>query len=420
MVRRKAQSALITGLDIGSTAIRIVVGQLTEATEGKHELQMLGMVEVPSEGVHKGVITSIEETVSSLSHALEQVERLTGVPVEHAWVGISGMDIIAQESRGVVAVAKSDGEISDDDVSRAVDAARTVAVPLNYEILHVIPRSFNVDGQTNIKDPVGMTGIRLEVNAQMIYGVTSHIKNVTKAVYRTGIDIDDLVLSILATGDAVTTSRQRELGVAVVNIGGSTTSIVVYEAGDIVHTAVLPLGSEHITNDLAIGLRSSIDIAERVKLEYGTCIAKGIPKREKIDMAALGAGDAEHASLQYTAEIIGARVEEILEKVDEELDRVGRSGRLPAGVVFTGGGAKIDGLVPFAKNALGLPARLGEPLFISGVAQKGSDLSFASAIGLVKWGAHVYEGGRPASYSRFTSAGKVVKRLQDVWRSLIP
>src|SRR3989338_9178585 len=230
----KQFTELIVGIDIGSTAIRVAVGQPTMGMDGREEVQIIGLVEVPSEGIQKGAISSIEET-----------ERLIGVPIEHAWIGISGIHILSQQSKGVVAVAKSDGEISTEDVDRAIDAAKTVAVPLNYEILHVIPRTFHVDSQTGIQDPVGMTGIRLEVDTQIIYGLTAHMKNITKAVYRTGIDIDDLVLSILATGEIVTTPRQRELGASVVNIGSSTTSIVVYEGGDIVDTSVLPLGSEH-------------------------------------------------------------------------------------------------------------------------------------------------------------------------------
>ena len=201
MFSKKTSIELITGLDIGSTAVRVSVGKLDLSGDKNSNLQIIATVEVPSEGVHKGVVTSIEEAVSSISYALEQTERVVGVPVEHAWIGISGSHISSQESRGVVAVAKSDGEISMEDVERAVEAARTVATPLNYEILHVLPRNYTVDGQTGIKDPVGMSGIRLEVETRIIQGLSSYINNLTKAVYRTGIDIDDLVFSILASAE---------------------------------------------------------------------------------------------------------------------------------------------------------------------------------------------------------------------------
>lgn len=420
MFKRNSQPSLITGIDLGSTAIRIALGQYTRTQQHGGDLNILGLVEVPSEGLHRGAVTSIEETVSSLSHSLEQIERLTGALIEHAWIGVSGTHIISQKSKGVVAVAKSDAEISTDDVARAVEAARTVSVPLNYEILHVIPHTFGVDGQIGIKDPVGMTGIRLEVDAQIIFGLTQQIKHLTKAVYRTGIDIDDLVLSILAAGDAVTTSRQRDLGVAVVNIGGSTTSMVVYEEGDIVHTAIIPIGSEYITNDVAIGLRTSIDVAERVKVEYGHANAKDIPKREKINLSSAGAPDDEEVALKYIAEIIEARVSEILEKIDKELAAIGRSGKLPAGIIFTGGGAKLSGLIELAKEQLLLPASLGYPLYMSGGQGKVHDIAFSSALGLVKWGADIQFSGKDRQIARFGGAQKVVKRLQDAWKTLMP
>lgn len=420
MVKKKTQTKLIVGLDIGSTVIRVAAGQQTINSEGESSLQIVGLVEVLSEGINKGVITSIEECVSSISNGLEQIERLIGVPVEHAWVGISGSHIMSQESKGVVAVAKSDGEINGEDVERAVEAGKTISTPLNYEILHVLPRTFSVDGQTGIKDPVGMTGIRLEVNTLIIQGQATHIKNTTKAVYRTGIDIDDLVFSILASGELVVTSRQKDLGVVVIDIGGSTTSLIVYEEGDIIHTAVLPVGSEHITNDLAIGLRTSIDIAERVKIEYGHCAYNKISKKESVDLAELGGDLTEEVSKRYIAEIINARVEEILEKVDEELTKIERSGLLPAGAVFTGGGARLSGLIDCAKEYLRLPASLGYPIGIKGIGDKIGELSFTTAIGLVKWGAQLSRGGGRKFSSRLKSVDRVSKQVKGWFKSLIP
>ncbi|MFA4831417.1 MAG: cell division protein FtsA [Patescibacteria group bacterium] len=417
---RRSQPQMITGVDIGSTAIRVAVGQASAETEGKPRLQIIGAVEVASEGVNRGVITSIEDTVSSISNAIEQTERLVGLPIEHAWIGFGGIQIVSQQSKGVVAVAKSDGEISEEDVDRVVEAAHTVAPPLNYEMLHIVPRGFTVDGQFGVKDPIGMTGIRLEVDTQIIHGLTTHLKNITKAVYRTGIDIDDLVLSILAAGDVVTTSRQKELGVTVVNVGGSITTMAVYEEGDIIHVAAMPIGSEHITNDLAIGLKTSIDIAERIKINFGECISKFVLRKERINLATVGADGSEEVGKKYVAEIIEARMCEILEKVNEQLSLVNRSGLLPAGVVFTGGGAKLGGLIDLAKCSLSLPASLGYPVDILSSTDKINDLSFSTAIGLVKWGAGLQQVSAKRKTSRFSVSGKVAQQVKKLFRSLIP
>ena len=418
MMRKKEHTELITGLDIGTTAVRIAVGQYLRS-EGQDKMQIIGAVEVPSEGMQKGVITSIEDTVSAVSNALEQAERLIGIPIEHVWVGISGVQIISQESRGVIAVGRSDGEISDDDVERAVEAARTVAGPLNYEVIHVLPRAFRVDGQTNIKDPSGMTGIRLEVDTNIIYGLSSHLKNITKAVYRAGVDIDDFVLTILAGSEAVLDSRQKELGVVVVNIGGPTTSLVVYEDGDIVHTAVIPIGSGHITNDLALGLKTSIDVAEQVKIRFGQCVSRGLTKKDTIDLFECGARDPEDVSLLYVSQIIEARVSEILEKVNDELIKVERSRLLPAGVVFIGGGAKIRSLVELAREELGLPASIGQCYGVQGITDRVGDSAFVSAIGLVHWGKNMVSGVGSRRLS-FNIGNKISERVQKIFKSLIP
>ena len=411
---------MITGIDIGSTAIRIAAGQAVEDENRKLRVQIFGAIEVPSEGVGKGVVSSIEDAVSSLSSALEQMERMIGIPIEHAWVGLGSMHVVSQESKGVIAVAKSDGEIAEEDVARAVEAAHAVAPPLNYEMLHVVPRGFSVDGQTGIKDPVGMTGIRLEVDTQIIHGLSASLKNVEKAVYRAGIEIDDLVLSILATGDIVTTARQKELGVAVVNIGGSVTSMVVYEDGDIVHVAAFPIGSEHVTNDLAIGLRTSIDVAERVKIDHGESIAEAVLRREKIDLGKLGAETAEEVSKRYVADIIEARMTEILEKIGEQLSAIERNGLLPAGIVLTGGGAKLRGLSDLARRTLALPASLGYPVDMVSSTDKINDLSFASAIGLVKWGAGLQQtrGARKRPIGAFLA--RASQHVVKLAKTLIP
>ena len=418
----KRHNDLIVGLDIGSTAVRIAIGQIMERVDTREqELQIVGAIEVPSEGMHRGIISSIEDVVSSISAALEQAEHLLNIPIERVWLGVSGVHVMTQQSKGVVAVSKADSEISTEDVQRAVEAARAIATPLNYEVLHVLPKSFGVDGQTGIKDPVGMTGIRLDVDTQVILGLSSQIKNLTKAVYRAGLEIEDLVLSVIAMSEAVLTHRQKDLGVAVLNLGGSTTSLAVYEEGDLMHHAVLPIGAEHITNDVAIGLRTAIDIAERVKIKYGDCIYEALGKKDEIDLFELGADRHEMIKRKYLSEVIGARVEEIFYKVDQELKSVKRSGLLPAGVILTGGGAKMPGLVEATKKHLRLPAALGYPFNIASVTDKINDLSFSTAIGLVKWG-NLMTGTyrRPGTTGKGWQLGAASQQLKKWIKALIP
>ncbi len=374
----------ITGLDIGSAYIRAVTGQYNPQDGNFY---IVGCGEVPAAGISKGVIVSIEDAVSAISDCLEQAERMIGAPIERVYAGISGSHIITQNSKGVATISRANGEIREDDVERALAAAQTVATPPNYEILHVIPKDFTIDNQTGIKDPLGMTGIRLEVNTQIILGLSSQIKNITKAIYRTGVEIDSLVLSVLANAEAVLTKKQKELGVVLVNIGEATTSMAVFEEGELLSTAILPVGSNHITADIAIGLRTSLDVAEDIKLEYGQAVADLVNKREEINLADFSDAEEDKVSLRYVAEIIEARVEEIFDMVDKKLIEIDRSGLLPAGVVITGGGAELPGIVEVAKRRFRLPAALGYPLDIHTAIDKVNNLSFTTAIGLAYWGA---------------------------------
>lgn len=412
----------IIGLDTGSTSVRMVVAQrLAGEKAGVH---ILGAVETPSEGIQKGIITSLEDAVSSVSGCLEQTERATGVPIRNVWIGVSGTHIISQESKGIVGVSRSDGEIREEDAMRAIEAARTVVSPPNYEILHVLPRTFTVDGQVGIKDPVGMTGVRLEVDAQIVQGLSSQIKNLTKCVFRAGLEIEELVYNVLAAALAVTTPRQKELGVLVANIGGATTSLAVFEEGDVLSTGVLPIGSMHITSDLAIGLRTSIDVAERVKIECGTARPSEVPKGETVDLGTYGAAEAEQVSRKYVAEIIEARVEEIFERIERVLKKIGRDGMLPAGVIFTGGGARLQGLVELAKKKLRLPAALGYPIGIQSVTDRAYDPAFTTAIGLALWANEVkgHEATRrlPRAMREFAQIGKAAGGLKQWIRSFWP
>lgn len=420
---KMADESLFAGIDIGSTAIRIAVGQRLLSGD-KETVHIVGAAEVPADGITRGVINSIEDAVSSVSSCIEKAERMIGGQVSSAWVAISGAHVGLLESKGVVAVSKADGEVREEDVERAIEAAQTVATPVNVEIVHVIPKTFTVDQQHGIKDPVGMNGIRLEVDAQILHGSSAYIKNLTKCVYRTGVNMERLVVGILAASEVVATPRQKELGVAVLNVGGASTTLAVFEQGDLLHLASIPLGSEHITSDIAIGLRTSIDVAERVKLQYAYAVAKDVPRGEEINLRELGGDDDEMVQKKLVAEIVQARLEEIIERADKELKRIGRSGMLPAGVVLTGGGAKLPGIVDLAKQKLRLPAALGYPLNLTSITDRVNDLAFTTAIGLVKWGAdEAPDAGHRRgglSLAAFKPAVKVAENLKKWFGALVP
>jgi cell division protein FtsA len=413
-----AHEEILVGLDVGSTSIKVVVASKSGSEANTQKVHIIGAVEQPAEGINRGIITNIEDAVASVTKVLEKAEKLTGLPLEQAWISISGGLIISQVSKGVVAVSKTDGEIREEDYERALEAAKAVTTPPNYEILHVIPKSFTVDGQSGIKDPIGMTGIRLEVETYIIMGLSSQVKNLTKCVYQTGLDIEDVVLGILATSEAVVTNRQKELGVAVINIGGATTSLAVFEQGDLLTTCILPLGSEHITADIAIGLRTSIDSAEAIKLKYGQATSKEIDKKSEFDLKEFDDQEEGLISMKYLSEIVEARVEEILEKIDNELKKIDRSGALPAGIILTGGGAKLPKIIDVCKRKLRLPASLGYPYDITSVIDKVNDLSFTTAVGLVKWGSHL--GKARQGISRFKSVAGVTGKMKKWFKSLMP
>lgn len=417
---------IIASLDIGSTAIRIVVGQKVDDGGGE-KLQIIGAVETKAQGINKGTVSSIEDATSSISACLEKAERLVGVPISSVWVSINDPHIKCEKSKGVVAISKSDGEVTEDDIERAIEAARALSVPPNYEILHVIPVKYSVDNQEDIKDPIGMTGVRLEVETIIIQGMSSQIKNLTKAIYRTGLDIEDLVLSPLAAAEAVVNSKQKELGVALVNIGASTTSLAVFEEGELLHTAVIPIGSEHVTSDIAIGLRCPINLAERIKLEYGSANPNQFTKKDEIDISELAKDEEvndqnDTISRKYIAEIIEARVEEIFEKVDQEFKKIERSGMLPAGVFLVGGGIKLKDVVDVAKKRLRLPVSIGANKNVYTMIDKVNDPKFLTALGLVIWGSYSAEqkGGINIKWPGGDAVNKSVDKIKGWFSSLMP
>ena len=416
---------VIAGLDIGSTSIRLVIGQRITGLAGE-ELQIIGAVSGPTAGVNRGIVNSIEEATSSISAVLEKAERLVGVPITRVWVSINDPHIKCERSKGVVAVGRSDGEINENDVNRAIEAARALAVPVNYEILHVIPIKFSVDNQTDVKDPIGMNGIRLEVETLIVQGLSTQIKNLTKAIYRTGLEIEDLVIAPLAASEAVLSTKQKELGVALVNLGSSTTSLAVYEERNLIHTAVLPLGAEHITADIAIGLRCPINLAERIKREYGTALPDEVEKKDEVDVSQLVReeevnDDINLISRKYLSEIINARVEEIFEKIDNEFKRIDRSGMLPAGVIFVGGGAELEGLVEAAKKKLRLPAAVGVAKNINVVIDKVKNPEFLTALGLVIWGSNLEGDGMGGGEKMFhKSLSGLSDKVKGLWNKIMP
>ncbi len=415
---------IIAGLDIGSTSIRLVVAQKIVGPTGD-ELQIIGAVSGPTAGVSRGVVNSIEEATSSISEVLEKAERLVGVPITRVWVSINDPHIKCEKSKGVVAVGRSDGEINENDVNRAIEAARALAVPVNYEILHVIPIKFAVDNQADIKDPIGMNGIRLEVEVLIVQGLSTQIKNLTKAIYRTGLEIEDLVIAPLAASEAVLSFKQKDLGVVLINMGSSTTSIAVYEERNLIHTAVLPIGAEHITSDIAIGLRAPINLAERIKCEYGRAIVDGVSDKEEIDISNLVKeeevnDDISCISKKYLTDIINARVEEIFEKIDNEFKKIDRSGMLPAGAIIVGGGARLEGIIEAAKRKLRLPAAIGVAKNINVIIDKVRNPEFLTALGLVIWGSNEDDQTMSASSSVGKKVGELMSKAKGLFNKIMP
>lgn len=390
-----AKEQYITGLDIGTAYIRAVQGKLTEKEGGV--LNVVGAAEVESTGIRKGVLVDIEEAVSCISSVLEKVERMTGMPVESVNVSVSGNHISTQSSHGVIAVSRPDGEITEADVVRCIDASQAISVPQNREILHVFPKSFALDGQGGIKDPLGMSGVRLEVDTLIVQAGLPFVKNLTRCIAQAGLEIQDLVLAPLAASETCLSKRQKDLGVCLIDLGAGTTSLAVYEEGDLLHAAVIPVGAMHITNDLAIGLRSSVETAEHVKLAHGHSNIKAVGKNEEVDLSKIDPSETETVSRSYVVEIIEARLEEIFDLALKELKLIGRDGKLPAGVVLSGGGSRLPGAVEFAKKHLRLPASLGRPQGVNTVIDKVDDPAFATAVGLVLWGQKYGHGGFSAS-----------------------
>lgn len=378
------KSHLVASLDVGSSKIRTVIGTLTDKVTMPN---IIGVGIAPSGGLRKGLVIDVEEAINDITSSLEDAERMAGEPIHRVFLGIGGNHLESTNSKGVIAISHTSNEISEEDIDRVLEAAQAVSIPSNRRILRIIPKSFTVDEQKGVKYPVGMTGIRLEVDAHIITGLVPAVKNIEKCVLQAGVDIADTIPACLASSEAVLSKRQKELGVVVVDIGSGGTSVAIYEEGTILHTAILPVGGENVTNDIAIGLRTSVDTADKVKIEYGSCSLEDAQEREMIDLSLLSKVDVQKVSKKHLIEIIQARYQEIFTMVKQELSRINRDGMLPAGVILTGAAVKTPGLIDLARETLNLPVQIGFPQNFEGVVDKIDDPAYATAIGLLIWGA---------------------------------
>jgi len=406
------KNRVIVGLDIGSGAIKIAIGHIYP----DNTLEVLTVVESPSEGMSKGIIMNPEDVISSLSMALEKAEKNYGYSLQSVNVGISGINITSQDSRGVISVSRPEGEILPEDVLRAIEAAKNVSSMPNYQILHALPYNFIVENQIDIKDPVGMTGHRLEVQVQIIFDLTRQIKNLTHCLHRAGLEIDSIVFSTLAVAEAVLDKKQKELGVAILDLGETTTHLLVYEDGYILKAKVLPIGSRDITGSIAIALRSSFSLAESVKINYGAADYKKIDKLEKIDLKEFDPRMRESFSRQQLAKIIQAKCQEIFEAADAELSAIGRSRKLPSGIVLTGAGSKLPDIVEAAKDVFKLPCSLGKAHGFESELEETKDPAFCAAIGLLLWAKE----GRSADGLVAEEKPTITKTIKSFFNNLFP
>lgn len=389
----------IVGIDVGTTKVCTIVGQVYD----NGRVNVLGVGLTPSKGLDKGVVVNIDDAVNAIATSIEKAERLSGYRISAAFVGIAGRHIQSLNSRGVVAVARSDHEITRHDVARAVEAAQAVAIPTQREVIHVIPRAYVVDGNEGIRDPIGMSGFRLEVETHIITGEVMAIQNLIKSVQKTGVEIDDLVLQPLAAGEAVLSAEDKDRGVVLVDIGGGTTDIAVFAQGGIWHTSVIPVGGNHFTNDIVIVQQTPHNTAEYLKLKYGAAIAEETEEEpDVIEAEGFAPGERQQISRHMLNQVLQARAEELTELIYNEIRRSGYEGLLPAGIVLTGGTAQMPRLDELMRDMLGIPVRIGTPTDLTGLADTLNSPAYATAIGLLRWGMRhgmsgLHSGGGPPS-----------------------
>jgi cell division protein FtsA len=385
------QTSLIAGLDIGTSTIKVIVGE--RKSEGR--IDIVGVGTSPSRGLRKGVVVNIEGTVSAIGKAIAQAETMAGCEINNVFATISGSHLRSQNSDGIVGIKGK--EVSAFDIERVIEAAKAVAVPLDREILHVIPQEFVIDEQDGVKDPIGISGVRLEARVHIVTGSIASAQNLVKCANRCGLTVQDIVAAPLASGRGVLSQEEQELGVCLVDIGGGTTSIAVYQGGAIKYTSVLAVGGNHITNDIAAGLRTPLAAAERIKCEHGTALASSVSKSETVEVPSVGGRAARVLSKSVLAEIIEPRVMEIFGLIQRELIKAGCDDSLTSGIVITGGTASLPGLAQVAEQVFNLPVRKGDPAGVGGLIDLVKGPEYAAAVGLVLHGAANGDSARVSS-----------------------
>ena len=398
----KKTNNVIAGLDLGTTKVCAIVGELKD--DG--QVDIIGIGITPSHGLKKGVVVNIDSTVESIKKAVQEAELMAGVEVNAVYVGISGGHIKGMNSRGVAAIKNR--EVGPADVARAIDGARAVNIPMDQQILHVLPQEFIIDDQDGIRDPHGMSGTRLDVKVHIITGAVTAIQNIVKSCSRAGLQVNELVLQPLASSRAVLTPEEQELGVVVVDIGGGTTDLAFFLEGSLWHTEVLPIGGNHLTNDIAIGLRTPASEAEKIKIKYGCALASLVKHEETLDVPSVGGRPPRLLSRQILCEIVEPRVEELFGMVQQRLKKTGFEDMFASGVVLTGGTALMEGMQDAAERYLGLPIRRGAPRNIGGLMDVVNSPIYATGVGLVLYGA---ENAQPAPRA-FGSGGG----LKRIWK----
>jgi cell division protein FtsA len=370
---------IVVGLDIGTTKICAVVSEINEKGA-----DIIGVGTYPSVGLRKGVVVNIDNTVDSIQRSMEEAELMAGCEIGSIFIGIAGSHIKGFNSHGVIAVKGQ--EVSQEDVDRVIDAARAVAIPLDREVIHILPQEYIVDEQRGILDPVGITGVRLEAKVHIVTGAVTAAQNLIKCANRAGLDVIDIVFQPIASAEAVLTQEEKDLGVALVDFGGGTTDLALFTESAIKHTAVLGLGGNNLTNDIAVGLRTSSREAEQIKIDHGSCLNSLVNKDQMIEVPGVGGRKPRLLSRHILSEILEPRVEEIFTLVDQEIERTGLKELLASGVVITGGSALLPGIVEIADQVFQLPTRIGFPQRISGLVDVVNGPMFATAVGLVLYG----------------------------------
>jgi len=370
---------LIVGLDIGTTKICAIVGHLTH--DG---IDIVGICKVPSKGLRKGVVINIEATVEAVRQALQEAELMAGCEIKSVFVGIAGGHIKGFNSQGVIAIKNR--EVTNEDIQRVIDAAKAIAIPMDREVIHILPQEFIIDDQDGIKEPLGMNGVRLEAKVHIVTGAVASAQNIIKSCNRAGVDVADIVLEQLASSEAVLTQDEKDLGVVLLDIGGGTTDIAIYAEGAIKHTAVLSLGGNHLTGDIAVGLRTPTGDAEKIKQDYGCCLTSMVGKEEGIEVPSVGGRETRQLSRQLLAEILEPRVEEIFTLANREIIKSGFEDLVASGVVITGGSAILPGMPELAEQVFNLPVRRGVPVEIGGLVDVVNSPVYATGVGLLKYG----------------------------------